>query len=73
MFDKVGKLLKVNSTINAVKFISNKKTEQIYLTSGYYLITDIVINGGEIAFIEVLFEGTTVLFNRPWFKNIEIL
>jgi hypothetical protein len=73
LFDKVGKLLKVNSTINAVKFISSKKTQQVYLAVGYYLITDIVINGGEIAFIEVLFEGTTVLFNRPWFNNIEIL
>lgn len=73
MLDIVGKIIKVNTEIHGIKFISSKKTIQVCIRSGYYLITDIIVSLGEVSFIEILFGERLVLFNRAWFRNIEII
>lgn len=69
----VGKIIKVNSKIHGIKFISNKKTIQTCIRNGYYLVTDIIVSLGEVSFIEILFNEELVLFNKAWFRNIEIM
>lgn len=73
MINIVGKIIKVNAKLNGVKFISNKKTIQVCIRIGYYLITDIIVSLGEVSFVEILFGEDLVLFNKAWFRNIEIM
>ena len=71
MINIVGKIIKVNAKLNGIKFISNKKTIQVCIRIGYYLITDIIVSLGEVSFVEILFGEDLVLFNKAWFRNIE--
>jgi hypothetical protein len=73
MINIVGKIIKVNAKLNGIKFISNKKTIQVCIRIGYYLITDIIVSLGEVSFVEILFGEDLVLFNKAWFRNIEIM
>ena len=73
MFDLVGKIIKVNTKIYGMKFISNKRTMQICIKKGYYLVTDIIISLGEVSFVEILFNEEVILFNKAWFSNFEIM